>query len=43
MNVEMCATERSLLGLLVARIHQLDPDVFVVSELLSCIISSISC
>ena len=34
MKVEMMGTERALLGFLLAKIHKVDPDLIVVSNLL---------
>ena len=36
MNVEVCSTERALLGFVMARLQKLDPDVLVVSGTLRC-------
>lgn len=34
--VEIAATERTLLGFFLAKLHKIDPDVLVVSEICFC-------
>jgi len=35
MKVDMMGSERALLGFLLCKIHQIDPDLFVVSSMFS--------